>query len=127
MHPSRKSKRRSAKRTPVREAAIDLLRVIAHYGHQTDDDGEKAFRAGLQLFGSWAHDARYDVEREFAAPVMDKQLDLLSALNGEGRQMLVEAISTTVAADGKLTSTEADLLRAVCATLAVPLPPVLTS
>jgi len=127
MHPSRKSKRRSAKRTPVREAAIDLLRVIAHYGHQTDDDGEKAFRAGLQLFGSWAHDARYDVEREFAAPVMDKQLDLLSALNGEGRQMLVKAISTTVAADGKLTNIEADLLRAVCATLAVPLPPVLTS
>jgi len=127
MDPSRKPKRRSAKRMPVREAAIDLVRIIAHYGHQTDDDGEKAFRAGLQLFGSWAHDARYDVERKFAAHVMDKQLDLLSALNGEGRQMLVKAISTTVAADGKLTSTEADLLRAVCASLAVPLPPVLTS
>jgi hypothetical protein len=127
MHPSHKPRRRSAKRAPVREAAIDLLRIIAHHGHQTDNDGEKAFRAGLQLFGSWAHDARYDVEREFAAPVLDRQLDLLSALNGEGRQMIVKAISNTVAADGKLTNVEADLLRAVCATLAVPLPPILTS
>ena len=127
MHPSRKPRRRSAKRAPVREAAIDLLRIIAHHGHQTDNDGEKAFRAGLELFGNWAHDARYDVEREFTAPVLDKQLDLLSAMNSEGRQMLVKAISTTVAADGKLTNVEADLLRAVCATLAVPLPPFLTS
>jgi len=59
--------------------------------------------------------------------VLDRQLDLLSALNGEGRQMIIKAISTTVAADGKLTNVEADLLRAVCATLAVPLPPILTS
>ena len=104
-----------------------MLRIIAHHGHQNDNDGEKAFRAGLQLFGNWAHDARYDVEREFAAPVLDRQLDLLAALNGEGRQMIVKAISNTVAADGKLTNVEADLLRAVCATLAVPLPPILTS
>jgi len=127
MHPSHKPRRRSAKRAPVREAAIDLLRIIAHHGHQTDNDGEMAFRAGLELFGNWANDASYDVERKFAAPVLDKQLDLLSALNGEGRQMLVKAISTTVAADGKLTNVEADLLRAVCATLAVPVPPVLVS
>lgn len=127
MHPSHKPRRRSAKRAPVRKAAIDLLRIIAHHGHQNDNDGEKAFRAGLQLFGSWAHDARFDVGREFAAPVLDRQLDLLSALNGEGRQMIVKAISNTVAADGKLTNVEADLLRAVCATLAVPLPPILTS
>ena len=127
MHPSHKPRRRSAKRAPVRKAAIDLLRIIAHHGHQNDNDGEKAFRAGLQLFGNWAHDARYDVEREFAAPVLDRQLDLLAALNGEGRQMIVKAISNTVAADGKLTNVEADLLRAVCATLAVPLPPILTS
>ncbi len=127
MHPSRKPRRRSAKRVPVRGAAIDLLRIIAHHGHQNDNDGETAFRAGLQLFGSWADDAEYDVEREFAAPVLDKQLDLLSALNSEGRQMLIKAISAVVAADGKLTSVEADLMRAVCATLEVPLPPILTS
>jgi len=126
MHPARKPRRRSAKRAPVRDAAIDLLRIIAHHGHKNDDDGERAFRAGLEVFGNWAGEADYDVAREFSAPGFDKQLDLLAALNGDGRQMLVKAISAVVAADGKLTSVEGDLMRAVCATLEVPLPPILT-
>jgi len=126
MHPSRKKRRRSAKRKPVRDAAVDLLRIYAHHGHKNDDDGEKAFRAGLQVFGEWAESADYDVEREFAAATFDKQLDLLSALNGDGRQMLVKAISAVAADDGKLSAAETDLMRAVCATLEVPLPPILT-
>ena len=125
MHPSRKPKRRSAKRGPVRDAAVDLLRMIAHHGHQNDGDGEKAFRAGLKVFGDWTDDAEYDVDREFEAHLVDRQLDLLTALNGEGRQMLVKAITTIVADDGKLTSVEADVMRAVCASLEVPLPPIL--
>ena len=40
--------------------------------------------------------------------------------------MLVKAISAVIAADGKLTDSEGDLMRAVCATLEVPLPPILT-
>jgi hypothetical protein len=127
MHPSRTPKRRSAKRGPVRDAATDLLRMIAHHGHKNDHDGERAFRAGLKVFGDWAEDAEYDVEREFTAHLVDRQLDLLTALNGEGRQMLVKAITAVIAADGKLTNVEADVMRAVCASLDVPLPPILTS
>lgn len=127
MHPSHRSRRRSSKRAPVRVAAINLVRIIAHHGHQNDNAGESAFRSGLKVFGSWANDAEYDVDREFSAPVLDRQLDLLSALNGDGRQMLIKAISAVVAADGELTNIEADLMRAVCATLEVPLPPILTS
>jgi Zn-dependent protease with chaperone function len=127
MHPSRTPQRRSAKRGPVRDAATDLLRMIAHHGHKNDHDGERAFRAGLKVFGDWAEDAEYDVEREFTAHLVDRQLDLLTALNGEGRQMLVKAITAVIAADGKLTNVEADVMRAVCASLDVPLPPILTS
>ncbi len=126
MHPARKPKRRSARRAPVRDAAVDLLRIIAHHGHEGDDDGERAFRAGLKVFGNWASDADYDVAREFSAPVFDKQLDLLAALNGDGRQMLIKAITAVIAEDGKLTSVESDLMRAVCVTLECPLPPILT-
>ena len=126
MHPSRKARRRSGKRKPVRAAAVDLLRIFAHHGHKNDNDGEKAFRAGLQVFGEWAKQADYDVEREFSAATLDSKLDLLAALNGDGRQMLVKAISAVAAEDGKLTAAEGDLMRAVCATLEVPLPPILT-
>jgi uncharacterized tellurite resistance protein B-like protein len=58
---------------------------------------------------------------------MDKQLDLLTALNGNGRKMLVKAITAVIAHDGEITSSEGDLMRAVCATLEVPLPPILSS
>jgi len=59
--------------------------------------------------------------------VLDRQLDLLTALNGNGRQMLIKAITAVIADDGELTNVEADLMRAVCASLEVPLPPILVS
>jgi len=127
MHPSRKPRHRSGKRSKVRRAAVDLLRTIAHHGHQNDNHGEQAFRAGLKVFGSWADDAEYNVEREFTSHVLDQQLDLLTALNGDGRQMLIKAITAVIADDGELTDVEADLMRAVCASLEVPLPPILVS
>jgi len=126
MHPARKTRRRSAKRAPVRDAAIDLLRVIAHHGHRDDHVGETAFRAGLKEFGEWAGDATYDTDREFDAHVLDEHLDKLRALNSDGRQMLIKAITAVIAEDGKLTSVESDLMRAICVTLECPLPPILT-
>jgi Zn-dependent protease with chaperone function len=127
LRPSRKSRRRSGMRTKVRTAAVDLLRTIAHHGHRNDSHGEQAFRAGLKVFGDWAKDTEYDVEREFTSNVLDRQLDLLTALNGDGRQMLIMAITTVIADDGELTDVEADLMRAVCASLEVPLPPILVA
>jgi Zn-dependent protease with chaperone function len=127
MHPARRRKNRRAIRTPVRSAAIDLLRLVAHHGHESDHDGEKAFRTGLRVFGKWASNAVYESDRSFKASVMDKQLDLLTALNGNGRKMLVKAITAVIAHDGEITSSEGDLMRAVCATLEVPLPPILSS
>lgn len=127
MHPSKRQKRRRGSRKPVRTAAVDLMRLVAHHGHEHDHEGEAAFRAGLEIFGEWASDAVYDAAREFKASALDKQLDMLTALNSDGRQMLVKAITVVIAHDGELTSAEADLMRAVCATLEVPLPPLLTS
>ena len=127
MHPARRQKHRRANRAPVRSAAVDLLRIIAQHGHELDHDGEQAFRAGLKVFGQWADNAVFDTDRKFSASALDKQLDLLAALNGEGRQMLVKAITKVIAHDGKITGPEGNLLRAVCATLEVPLPPILSS
>ena len=69
----------------------------------------------------WAAEAR------FSHVELDRQLDLLTALNGDGRQMLVEAVTTVVMFDRQLTVAEGELLRAVCASLECPLPPILTA
>jgi Zn-dependent protease with chaperone function len=125
MNPSHRPRQRRGARKPVREAAIGLLRIIAHHGHQSNDAGETAFRAGLKIFGDWANAAPYGPGREFSAKVLDGHLDMLMALNGEGREMLIKAISTVVMSDARLTTIEAELMRAICASLDCPLPPIL--
>ena len=125
MHPTEKRSQRRAARKPVRAAAVDLLRVVARHGHDDNNVGEAAFRAGLKHFGAWASAAPWTDDTTFSHIALDKHLDLLTALNGDGRQMLVEAISTVILFDRKLTVAEGELLRAVCATLECPLPPIL--
>jgi len=125
LNPSRTPSRQRASRKPVREAAVDLLRIVAQHGHLSDEAAESAFRSGLQVFGDWASAAPYHARREFSAAVLDRHLDMLLALNGEGRQMLIQAISAVIISDGKLTTAEAELMRAICASLECPLPPLL--
>ncbi len=57
--------------------------------------------------------------------MLDAHLDILTGLNPEGRQMLIKAISAVIMFDGKLTMPEAELMRAICASLNCPLPPIL--
>jgi ABC-type branched-subunit amino acid transport system ATPase component len=52
-------------------------------------------------------------------------MDVLLGLNSKGKESLLKAISATAGHDGKLSVGEAELIRAVCATLDYPLPPIL--
>jgi recombinational DNA repair ATPase RecF len=64
-------------------------------------------------------------DRQYTISVLDHSLDVLLGLNSKGKESLLRAISATAGHDGKLTVTEAELIRAVCATLDYPLPPIL--
>ena len=123
--PAHRERQRRASRKPVREAAIDLLRIVARHGHETAAEAEAAFREGLKTFGAWAQDAGYDHGRRFSHTELDRHLDWLTALNGDGREMLIRAVSAVILFDRKLTVAESELLRAVCASLQCPLPPIL--
>jgi hypothetical protein len=57
---------------------------------------------------------------------MDDALEKLDALPAMGKQALVQALSATISHDNRVTVSEAELLRAVCAVLHCPLPPLLT-
>lgn len=120
----RRAAKRSNRRT-LQSAAIDLLRILANYGHDNAKAREAAFRAGLNTLGPWAQDYDYAADRSAAVEVLDHSLDVLLGLNAKGQESLMHAISTTAASDGELAVTEAELIRAVCATLNYPLPPIL--
>jgi Zn-dependent protease with chaperone function len=124
-NPSHQRKRRNATREPVRQAAVDLLRVVAKYGHADDAERERAFDAGVAVFGKWGQQYVYETDRKYSVEILDESLDMLLALNGEGQQMLLEAISEVVFSDQRLSLTEAELIRAICASLNCPLPPIL--
>ena len=116
---------RHARRRDLQAATIDLLRIIAYYGHQSDADREASFKDGLATLGGWAQQNDYNHDRKTTVAVLNHSLDVLLGLNAKGQESLMLAISTTAAYDGKLDLAEAELLRAICATLNYPLPPIL--
>ena len=113
------------RRGELQSAAVNLLRVLADYGHESDDIRSAAFAAGIATLGNWAHAQRYRSDRAFTVAMLDQSLDVLLSLNTGGQESLMKAISATAAHDGKLAVAEAELIRAVCATLNFPLPPIL--
>ena len=123
MHPSKSRKNKRASRKDVRNAAVDLLRVVAQHGHDDDTDGEAAFRSGLEKFGKWGATCTYGSDLTATTSSLEKSLDQLVSLNSEGRQMLLDSVTTVVLHDDKLTVPEAELVRTICASLEIPLPP----
>ncbi len=109
----------------IRQAAIDLVSTVARHGHTSADEASSAYRAGIGEFGAWAADAEYEGGSLRTVPLLDRSLNVLGRMNSAGRKSLLQALAKTVSHDGKLTATEAELLRAVCASLDCPLPPIL--
>jgi hypothetical protein len=124
-HPATARPRRQAARGPVRQAAIDLLRILARYGHDADDARQCAFAAGTAVFGQWGEAFEYNSAASYSLEELDRSLDMLLALNGEGQQLLLQAVTEVVMHDHRLSVVEGELIRAVCATLGCPLPPVI--
>jgi len=125
--PSARQKGNRASKSAARNAAVDLIRIVADQGHQGASAADDAFTAGVEVFGTWASGDSASVAAEKTVDRLDEALDILSNINSAGQRSLIKAVTTTVAHDGKLTTTEAELLRAVCASLDCPLPPILAT
>jgi Zn-dependent protease with chaperone function len=109
----------------VQQDAQILFSVLAQHGHADETSARRAYEAGMHhlfprerpsygLAGPWA-------------PALDLALSRLDQLAPIGKEQLVEAMVATVTHDQQLTMGEAELLRAVCASLHCPLPPLVAS
>lgn len=114
-----------SRRSELQSSVVELLRVLADYGHDNEEERVAAFGTGIKSLGAWAHEYEYASDRKRSVSLLSRSLDVLLGLNSKGKQSLLLAISATAGHDGKLTVTEAELIRAVCATLDYPLPPIL--
>ena len=114
-----------ARRSDLRSSTVGLLGVLADYGHDDEAQKRAAYDAGISVLGEWAKQFEYSSDRNYTVATLNHGLDVLLGLNSKGKESLLRAISTTAAYDGRLSVTEAELIRAVCATLDCPLPPIL--
>jgi Zn-dependent protease with chaperone function len=112
-------------RKAAQSAAFDLLRIVADQGNPDAAAREHAFQAGVAVFGKWVEDQSPARTADEIIKILDRSLDVLGRINTAGQRSLIQAVSNTIAHDGKLTIAEAELLRAICASLDCPLPPIL--
>lgn len=100
-----------------------LFSVLAQQGHADEAEARRAYEAGM-------HHLLPRERPSFAVPTnwsqqLDAALSRLDRLAPAGKEQLIEALVRTIAHDQQLTVNEAELLRAVCAALHCPLPPLL--
>ncbi len=100
-----------------------LFSVLAAHGHADAAEARRAYEIGMHHL--------LPRRRPDFAPVddwparLDLALDRLDRLAPAAKEALVEALARTIGHDGRLAVNEAELLRAVCAALHCPLPPLL--
>ena len=124
--PGANTRRNRVAKSAARDAAIDLLSIVAEQGHVDEKSRDLAFRAGIAVFGEWAKAGNATTSTGQTIKRLQEALDILSEINSAGQQSLIEAVLKTIAHDGKMTVPEAELLRAICATLDCPLPPIIS-
>jgi Zn-dependent protease with chaperone function len=109
----------------VRNEVEALLCVLAQHGHSAQGAAREAYNLGMaQLFPRVQPVYTVSVDWPLQLDKALNRLDLLAPLD-KGR--LIEALVATISHDQQLTLGEAELLRAVCASLHCPLPPLIAS
>ncbi|HEU0277242.1 MAG TPA: M48 family metallopeptidase [Rhodanobacteraceae bacterium] len=104
----------------VSDALRDLAAVLAHFGNDDEDTARRAFAAAVQEALPSAS-LVYTLPDDWQA-ALDHALDQLAHLGPDGKQLTVRALTRAIAADGKVTVAESEMLRVVCAVLGCPLP-----
>ncbi|MBW4426327.1 MAG: M48 family metallopeptidase [Nostoc desertorum CM1-VF14] len=106
-----------------------VLSVIARVGHSQPDasteDIAYAFRSGVFRLPKAGEQEKPDTPPSCNFTELKKSIERLRLASPKLKQAIVDACAHTVLLDNKVTSSEADLLRAIAMTLDCPIPPFL--
>jgi Zn-dependent protease with chaperone function len=100
-----------------------LFSMLAHAGHRDAQAAGKAFEAARQVLG--LPQARMRAIGDTGLSALDTAMADLEEAAPQIKRRVLEAAVACIAADQQLTATEAELLRAISASLGVPMPPLL--
>lgn len=116
------AKRRERRSAKSHDVAM-LLSCLARAGASSDQEAHAAFAQAAAATGLRnlnllpASDTRLDA--------LGRAVDALADIKPKSKRRVVEAVAATVAHDGVVTATEAELLRGVADALGCPMPPLL--
>ena len=99
--------------------------MIAWSGSRDEVQAERAFRAAAQA--AELGDVAFPTRTDCSVSGLDRALDRLQSLRFRDRAKLLDAAVEGVFADGHATVEEVEILRALSAAIACPMPPVLPS
>ncbi|HMM57003.1 MAG TPA: M48 family metallopeptidase [Rudaea sp.] len=123
LDPSKARPTGSTKLTTCASEVADAISIVAEYGSDSEADAERAYLVGMNEV--LPDDIAPYLQREEWIVALDRALPLLDALAPAGKELLVRGFTAAIGADGKVSVTEAELLRTICAALHCPLPPQL--
>ncbi|MFT4178245.1 MAG: M48 family metallopeptidase [Thermomonas sp.] len=123
LNPARYARFGRRKPGNVRQEFATLLAVVAQAGHVDEISAKRAYLAGLQRVLPRDH-------LPYAPPAegvlaLDAVWEPLDALDPLAKQAMVEAVTDAISHDGRVSVSEAELLRTICGVLHCPLPPML--
>lgn len=117
--------RHHARRLSLHDAREDvrlLLAALARAGNSEPQDAELAFEVGAtDLYGSQS--LAWPAQPPRGEEVL-KALDRLEGLSQVHKRALVAALVATASHDGTVSMVEAEMLRALCAAMHIPVPPL---
>jgi hypothetical protein len=109
---------------PSAQAACELLlSMLAHAGHRDAEGARHAFEQGRQRL-QMPH-ARLRPGADLRLDALDAALVTLEKAAPQAKRRILQAAVATIVADRTVTAAEAELLRAISASLGAPMPPLL--
>ncbi len=127
----------SKKASELQSAIQHLFSVISLEGSHDNATNEQAYKDGIDYLVKHPKSAKlikhfkleelknYQEPDENWIQSLDQGLLNLDAIPMSIKQILIEALSITIAFDDEVSLVESELLRAICSTLHCPLPPML--
>jgi hypothetical protein len=102
--------------------ASAILSIVSYAGSSRAGEAERAFQAGV--FGRFPGLAMLPREK-CTWPVLEAALSEFAQAAAPLKRKLLAAVAACIAADGRTTIEEAELIRTIAASIACPVPPVI--
>ncbi len=99
-----------------------LFSVLAGQGSEDEPAARQAYEAGINVVLPGIHPPFLRLGHW--PPKLDQSLTRIDRLQPAAKSQLVQALVTTISHDRRMTVPESELLRAICAVLHCPLPPL---